>query len=154
MTYTAPVDKLLKLGDTRGTRKWIDYAVLGLGPEQVPELIQMVEDEALHYADGDSPEVWAPVHAWRALGQLRAAAAVGPLLGLLRRIDEFDDDAVGEEVHDVLGMIGPPALEPAAAFLADTRHGTYALVAASQALREIARRHPETREAAVAATRA
>lgn len=151
MSYTTPVDKLLALGDTRQERPWRNYGALGIAPEHTPELIRMIQDEDLHEADGDSPEVWAPVHAWRALGQLRAEAAVAPLLGLLHRIDDDDDDALTGDVHDVLGLIGPPALEPTAAYLADSRHGPFALIAACEALRRIAQRHPETREAAVAA---
>jgi hypothetical protein len=151
MSYSAPVDQLLKLGDTRFDTKWRNYGLLGLGPEHVAELIRMVQDEALHEGDGGSSEVWAPVHAWRALGQLRAEAAVEPLLGLLHRIDDFDDDAVGEEVPVVLGMIGPAALEPAAAYVADARHRKYARVAAGEALREIGQRYPDTRGEAVAA---
>ena len=151
MSYTAPVNKLLTLGDTRQERPWRNYGTLGIEPEHAPELIRMIQDKDLHEADGDSPEVWAPVHAWRALGQLRAEAAVTPLLGLLHRIDDDDDDALTGDVHDVLGMIGPAALDQTAAYLAGAQHGTYALVAAAEALREIAQRHPETREAVVAA---
>jgi HEAT repeat protein len=150
MDYQPPVSELLKLGDVRGTVKWHDYLALGLGPEAVPELIRMAGDAALHEADGESTEVWAPVHAWRALGQLRAEAAVEPLLGLLHRIDDEDDDAVGEEVPKVLGMLGPAALVPAADYLIDPKHGLYARVAASQAVKEIGQRFPEAREAAVA----
>jgi len=65
---------------------------LGLGPQHVPDLIRMALDDELYWADSDSLEVWAPIHAWRALGQLRAEAAVQPLTRLLARIDDFDDD--------------------------------------------------------------
>jgi hypothetical protein len=51
--------------------------------DQVPELIRMALDEDLHWADTESAEVWAPLHAWRTLAQLRAEAAVEPLIGLL-----------------------------------------------------------------------
>ena len=81
----------------------------GLTAGQIPELIQMARDEELHRADSDSLEVWAPIHAWRALGQLRAEAAIVPLLRLLERIDEEDDDWVVEELPVVFGMIGPTA---------------------------------------------
>jgi HEAT repeat protein len=37
------------------------------------------DDEAPLWADQNSMEVWAPVHAWRALGQLRAEEAIKPL---------------------------------------------------------------------------
>jgi hypothetical protein len=150
MDYQPPVSELLKLGDMRETMKWRDYTALGIGPEAVPALLRMVVDAALHEAYSESSEVWAPIHAWRALGQLRAEAAVEPLLSLLHRIDDDDNDWVGEEVPQVLGMLGPTALEPAADYLIDPKHGLYARVAASQAIKEIGQRFPEAREAAVA----
>src|SRR5579864_7878643 len=45
------------------------------------------------------------VHAWRALGQLRAVEAVEPLLELFDRLE--DDDWVHEELPAVFGLIGP-----------------------------------------------
>jgi hypothetical protein len=44
-------------------REWPDYLQLGLASEHVPELIRMAIDEDLHFADTNSLEVWAPVHA-------------------------------------------------------------------------------------------
>ncbi len=144
--YTEPVSKLLIMGDCRGQPEWPDYLALGLGPEQIPDLIRMVEDEELNWADSESLQVWAPIHAWRALGQLRAEAAVESLLGLLWRIEEFDDDWVGEEIPLVLGMIGPAAVPKLAEYLADPLHGLWAWVAASHSLAEVGQRHPGARD--------
>ncbi len=55
----------------------------------------------------DRPEVWAPIHAWRTLGQLHAAAAIAPLLGLLHYIDDDDDDWAAEDLPRALGLIRP-----------------------------------------------
>jgi hypothetical protein len=143
LDYTEPVSKLLTLGDCREMREWPDYLVLGISPEHVPDLIRMVQDDALNQADSDSLEVWAPVHAWRALGQLRAEAAVEPLLGILWRTDN-EDEWVGEEVPVVLGMIGPAAVSSIANYLADPLNGLWPRLAAGQALVEISQRHPET----------
>ena len=109
-TYPSPVSKLLTLGDCREVRGWPDYLAIGLGPAHVPDLIRMALDEELYRAGPDSLDVWAPVHAWRALGQLRAEAAAEPLTRLLVRIVEFDDEWVGEELPQVFGMIGPAAV--------------------------------------------
>jgi hypothetical protein len=90
------------LGDARDSMgHWPDYLALGLGPEHIPDLIRMATDEKLHWADSESLEVWSPIHAWRALGQLRAESTVEPLLGLLHRIDDDQDDWVGEEIPEV-----------------------------------------------------
>jgi hypothetical protein len=151
-SYSPPVDKLLTLGDARdSTAHWPDYLALGLGPEHIPDLIRMATDEELHWADSESREVWAPIHAWRALGQLRAEAAVKPLTGLLHRIDDDDDDWVGEELPEVYGMIGPAAIPTLAAYLADTSHPLYARIAAAHSFAEIGVNHPDSRADCVAA---
>src|SRR5437868_15487820 len=108
-SYPPPVDKLLTLGDGRevgGTRnQWSIYLELGLVPEHIPDLIRMATDEELRWAYSDTLEVWAPIHAWRALGQLRAEAAIEPLLSLLHAGDNVDDDWVIEELPEVYGML-------------------------------------------------
>ena len=107
--YPAPVNQLLQLGDLRGAKPSRDYLALGLSLEHVPDLVRMAQDDALHWADSESKDVWAPIHAWRALGQLRSETAIGPLLGLLHRIDDDDDDWADEELPKVFGQIGPAA---------------------------------------------
>ena len=146
--YAEPVSQLLTLGDLREEREWRDYGALGIGPEQIPDLSRMVEDDELNEADSESPEVWAPVHAWRALGQLRAEAAVDALLGVLWRAD--DDDWTGEEVPVVLGMIGPVAVPKIAEYLDEPLNGLWPRLAAAHALAEIAQRHPAARDDCVA----
>ena len=90
------------------------------------------------------------MHAWRALGQLRAVEAVQPLLDIQDELDELDDDWYLEEFHHVFGLIGPPAIEPLAAYLSDDSHGEFPRVKAANGLREIVRRFPEAREQVVA----
>jgi hypothetical protein len=85
--YSLPVSELLTFGDCSKIGAWPDYLALGLGPQHIPDLIRMALDEELHLADPNSLDVWSPVHAWRALGQLRAEPAVEPLAGLLDRDD-------------------------------------------------------------------
>ena len=73
--YPPPLDRLLTYGDPgfQNRAEWPNYVeMFQLGPEHVPDLIRMATDADLNEADTDSPEVWAPLHAWRALGQLRA----------------------------------------------------------------------------------
>ena len=147
MTYTPPVSQLLTLGDPTGKTDWRHYGSLGLRPEHIPELIRMVLDEELHWADSDSAAVWAPLHAWRALGQLRAEAAIEPLLTLLRRIDEHEDDWVSEDLPVVFGLIGAAAIPSLANYLANAEYPLFARVAAAQAFRRIGEKHPATRAA-------
>src|SRR5689334_3370154 len=104
--YEPPVDQLLARGEPDGG-PWPDYVTeYGFTEEHVPALIQLATDGSLCELESEDPLVWAPLHAWRALGQLRAEEAVEPLLGLLWRIDEWDDDWAGDELPEVIGMIG------------------------------------------------
>ena len=156
--YAPPVSQLLSLGEPRGRewQEWRDYATLGISAEAVPELIRMATDAALNDGPPKSKSVWAPVHAWRALGQAlagghpRAAEAVAPLLTLLHRIDAAQDDRVTNDLPKVLALIGAAALEPAANYLADAAHGDWARVAAATTLAEIGKKHPALRAECVA----
>ncbi len=151
-SYGPPVDKLLTLGDAHDSMDhWPDYVALGLGPEHIPDLVRMATDEEPRQADSEGLEVWAPIHAWRALGQLRAEAAIEPLTGLLHQIDDDDDDWVGEELPEVYGMIGPAATQALAAYLADASHPLYARIAAAHSFAEIGKSHPGSRADCVAA---
>ena len=153
-SYSHPVSQLLTYGDCLKLPRWpeeLDYLPLGFGQEDIPDLIRMVLDDDLYWANSESLEVWAPVHAWRVLGQLRAEAAVEPLLKRLGEIDDDDSDWVSEEVPQVLTMIGAPAIAPLAAFLADPTHDTWSCVAAAESLGGIGKHHPETKTACVAA---
>lgn len=149
--YASPVDRLLNYGDCLKMHEWPNYLQLGLTAEHIPELIRMATDEDLHYADSDSLEVWAPVHAWRALGQLRAEAAIEPLVALLALTDEdAEDDWTPEELPHVFAEIGPAAIPALTAFLADDRRGVYSRTSAANGLQHIAEKHPAARDNVVA----
>lgn len=149
--YPPPVSELLTLGNPRERLRRIDYPKMGLTNEHIPDLIRMLEDDDLHRADSEGTEVWAPLHAWRALGVLRAESAVEPLIALLSRIDEYDDDWIAEDLPDVLAQIGSTAVAPLEAFLADSQKGLWARVNAAGCLAKIGQTHPEAREACVTA---
>jgi hypothetical protein len=151
--YEPPVDQLLRIEeDLRGTSKqWHDYLGMGIGLEHVPDLIRMAVDEELNSAGPDSPEVWAPVHAWRALGVLRAEQAIPTLVGILaNQSREKFDEWVNSEIPTVLGMIGPAALPEVTALLEREDASDYGRDDAARALFEIAKRHPEERSGVVA----
>lgn len=153
--YPSPVDQLLVLGEATFGFGWIDYPAMGLAAEHVPELIRMATDEALSGADQDAVELWGPVHAWRALGQLRAEAAVEPLFALFERFEAADepDDYVRNDIPRVLGMIGPAAFEPLRGFLARVAldEEGWTAAAGSDGLTVLAQHHPEMRDAVVRA---
>ncbi len=130
------------------SNNWPDYLQFGIRPEHLPDLLAMITDESLSNGDLDSPEAWASLHAWRAIGHLRATEAIEPLVGLL---DELEDwDYWNEEVPYVFGLIGPAAPPALATFFLDPSHLMYARVTAGNAIAVIGRMHPETRERCIA----
>ncbi len=135
--YTFPVDQLLTLGEAPfSAYEWATYSDFGLQPDHILDLIRMETHAALHPADGDSAEVWAPVHAWRALGQLGAADAVEPLLRLLAGAEE--DDRMMNDFPFVFGMIGKGAVGPLGGYLADSSNDEWSRVTASCGLAKAA----------------
>ena len=152
--YTPPVDQLLTYGepDLVNAEGWADYLALGIGPEDIPELIRMATDKQIHDIhveeyDEDDPTFYAAVHAIRALGQLHAEAAAYPLLPLF---DEPGDEWIVEDLAKVYGMIGPSAIPALASYLRDNSHDLYSRAYASNGLAEIAKSHPESRSDAIA----
>lgn len=146
--YPPPLDRLLGLGSlfTRGGA-WRDYSAMGFAAEHVPDLIRMASDPKLDHADQDDPWIYAPLHAWRALGQLAAPEAAAPLMDLLVQLP--DDDFANEELPEVLGMIGAASIDPVMAVLADPVMEERTRISAAGALEEIAKRHPELRDRCV-----
>jgi hypothetical protein len=144
-SYQSPVDKLLTYGESKlmTPDEWPDYRELGIGPEHIPDLIRMATDEELNEADSESREVWAPIHAWRALGQLRAVEAVEPLLGLFDRLEY--DDWVNEELPDVFSMIGPATLPVLAEYIADLSHNDSSRISAIAGIENIGKRWPDAK---------
>ena len=147
--YHPPVRQLLSLGEFNGRPKQ-DYVALGLSRNEVPDLIRMATDYQLHDGPGDSLVVWAPIHAWRALAQLRAEEAIAPLVKLFRRIDDATDDWVSSDLPQELARFGAVALDPLTAYLAEAAHGEWARVAAAKTISLVGREHPDTRADCIA----
>lgn len=153
--YLPPVAGLLELGYPNEQPRWHDYTRFGIGSEHIPELIRLVRDkellDSIPDAEEEDPRWYGYIHAWRALGQLRAAEAIEPLVELLAA--QSDDDAwsdwVNEEVPRVLGMIGPAAMPAVIARLPHRGEGRWPTVGYGNALVEIAKQHPEARAEAV-----
>jgi ribosomal protein L7/L12 len=152
-TYAEPISKLLTVGRPEG-EGWLDYSTLGITQEHIPELIQLVEDHDLRILElpeglpdeAELPEWFAQIHAWRALGQLKAEEAIPAIIGSLHQVDDEDDDWIGEDAQEVFALIGPVAIRPLTKYLADDTNGVNARVAAATSLRSIGETHPETRD--------
>jgi hypothetical protein len=143
-TYSAPVDVLLSIGEPHGSR-WPDYLKqFNLTTADIPELIRMATDSDLNWAESESLEVWAPLHAWRSLGQLKAEAAIKPLIAIFNEMD--DSDWFREEMPDVFGLIGPTAISDLAEFLANPNSMFSSRWMSADALVKIGQKHPSARD--------
>lgn len=149
--YTSPVSKLLTYGEPYPSGIWPNYRTLGLTENHIPELITMLTDETLHNADLGSNEVWAPLHAWRVLGQLQAVEAIPALLGQLFRIDENGDDWMSDELPEVFAFIGPSAIPGLTQYLADSKCSLFARICAANSLALIGEDYPENCEDCISA---
>lgn len=148
--YTDPVAKLLTLARCdihHQNDSWPDYLGLGFTSEHVPELIRIATDMELNKADGESLEVWAPLHAWRILGLLKAEAAAGPLVRLFDQLEH--DDWLPVEMKHILPMIGPGAISELEVFLADETVDAKNRIALPECLEKMALAHPAHRQQCV-----
>jgi Protein of unknown function (DUF1186) len=147
-SYTETVAKLFSYGDCNemDLNDWPDYpAELGLTVTDVPELIRMATD--LDLWKGKGIALWAPVHAWRSLGQLHAVAAIEPLMQLF---EDRDNEWAMQELPTVYCLIGPQAISGLSAYLSNAGNETWSRVTAADSLEKIATTHPEHRESCIA----
>jgi hypothetical protein len=152
-SYSLPVNKLLEIGDTSDAESELDYVKeYGLEAKDVPELIRLATDQTVRFgesledeedANPDDNSYWGPVHAWRALGQLKAVEAIEPLLTTL---NWDEDDYPSSELPHVFANIGAPAIAPTVKFMEPVGGDTYPRVYAIDILQHIAEDVPELRD--------
>ena len=87
-----------------------------------------------------------PITAWRTLADLKAEAAVQPLIDMLRE----SDDWVSEEFPHVFGKIGQFAIEPLTQLARDVRKNEFIRSIAARGLGHVARYHHDARDRIVA----
>ena len=145
--YAPPVAQLLRCGRPKNVSRtdWFDYVkAYGLIDEHIPMLIQLASEKELDWED--EGEGYAPIHAYRALGQLRAVAAVPSLVSLL---DGDDSDWFMEDLPIVFGMIGPACLPALTDYLGRVEPSAWSKSAAAGGLEKIAVYHPGYRDECV-----
>jgi uncharacterized protein len=140
---------LLELGEVQYNSDWPDYLQHGFDETDVDALLALIADDSINQADTESNEVWAPLHAWRALGQIGSARAAAPLLAQFDTL--VNDDWAIPELSKVMGMIGAPAIPALAKYINEPYHDEFARVMAVDGLAEIALARPECRPDVVAA---
>jgi hypothetical protein len=83
-------------------------AVIALGGQVVPLLLEMLEDETLLLPEARG-HGWAPVHAARLLGELRAPVAIPRLLEIVCKFSFIED--INQSSRKALKAMGPVAFE-------------------------------------------
>ena len=160
-----PVQRLFELpepGWAEPAARWRDYVKdAGVGPADVPDLIEVATDPLLLGAEIDDDALtedilnmadanWAaPVHAWRALAQLKPEEALEPLARLVSEADEWDTDWVHQELVEVFGRYGAPAVPVLLRFVDEPGHPPDAYLAWVEGLVAIGAAHADQREAVV-----
>ncbi len=141
------IQTLLKLGEPETNyRSCPDYVGrYGFTLDDVPSLLMLYSDDEINSLDSHRAEVWAPLYAWRILGQLRSEQAIQPIIASFDTL--FDDDCAQSELGIALGLIGPKAIEPLERYLqqADKDRDEFSYALASESLCEIAKAHPDSR---------
>lgn len=111
------VTSIRELGEVFDVQPWLDYrAVLSADEYRESYLLSLLNDESFAHAPEGSPLPWVPLHAWRALGQMRSLALIDPVLRLA------EDDAYIHAYSDfekLSAEIGEPAIDPLIAILTD-----------------------------------
>ncbi|MBF0454902.1 MAG: hypothetical protein HQL72_08835 [Magnetococcales bacterium] len=116
-SYSESVSKLFSLGEcehsplekNRDPSKWLNYTELGLTSEHIPELTRLAVDKEVMLDKTGGNIDWAPFHAWRALGQLKAVSAIPILLDHYEVWVEYDWTVSESDL--VFGLMGPEAID-------------------------------------------
>src|SRR3954469_2747089 len=145
-TYPPPLDQLLTLGNALEVDDINErIAQLNFGQAHVPDLVRMTRDRALNTMASESDAVWAPIHALTALASLDVSAYAAELVPLF----DIDSEWFGEELPDILGKAGQPALEPLRQYIQDNSRWQYGRWNAGTAVEQVAQQHPELRAQAI-----
>jgi hypothetical protein len=125
---------------------------LGIRAEHIPELIRIIRNfQSIWYQDEYSDDLaFTPLHAWRALGQLQAQEAIDPLIFLLHENEEANIDWVGDEIPQVLSMIGPQCIPSIRAYLNMPDKRMWATINIANTLELIGNQYPDSRGECVA----
>jgi tetratricopeptide (TPR) repeat protein len=141
-SFAPPVAELFTLGEPPFGGARFDYlAAHGLTLEHVPELLRVLDAREFDELQQDDARIWAPIHAARALGQLRAEQAIEPLIDFARR--HLGDDYL--MLERIMEDIGLPAVDALLRWLRLPAADDYEHMTPVDALRQIALANPSER---------
>ncbi len=147
--------RLLKAESPRGFTAWFEFKEFSyirtcdITSDDIPELITAASnwsnDEwfdrlAAANLDDESYDKSAhlPIHAWRALAELKADDCAGPLLSILNKLAQGEDDWSLDEFPHVFGALSPEVIPLLIQFADQTSHKIDARIVAVEGLAEIA----------------
>jgi len=157
------VERLCEVESPRELNDWENHdgyyvAACRVSAEDVPGLIDIVRkwndldwpnDADMADIDQDDVEL-LPVTAWRTLADLKADAAVEPLVDMLREWDDEYDDWLSEDLPHVFGKIGESAIDALTRLATDAQAEEFVRSIAARGLRYVADYHANTRDRIVA----
>lgn len=140
--------ELQKLATLDFTQEYGDaenYQSLGIGPQHIPLLIDITR----HGPDFWGPEVsdeeyYVPMHAWRALAQMKAEEAVPALIDTLDWVDGGGGDLIQEELPQLFASFGKTPIPGLSAYLLDPEKDQWGRIAAGEGLFGVAQKHPKS----------
>ena len=119
-----------------------------------PLLAVATDTDLLHQ---EAPECFAPIHALRLLGELGAVEIIEPLLRQFPVSLEYDEEELPQmwvqEVAQIIGHLGAPAIEPLWRIADDEGWNIAARSGALTALGYVTAMAPETHDAIIAGIR-
>ncbi len=153
------VERLSEAENPRNLADWEHrdgyyVAACRVSAEDIPGLIDLVRkwsdlswpgDAGVPQIDLEDAEL-LPITAWRTLADMKANAAVKPLVDMLCDLDDELDDWVFEELPHVFGKIGESAIEPLTHLATNDDKRDYIRSIAACGLRRVAHYHAETRD--------
>lgn len=148
--YTEPVSKLiLCCGLPDEYVEWKDYLIYGFTEKDIPELIRMIKDRRFDSESHYKTNIWAPNHALRVLGLLKAKDAVEDLLYSIAYFRDQDDDNFLSDLSKVISMIGPDTLPIIKKYLRSDYYMDNKEVCSLECLRNLNKIYPHIRSECV-----
>ena len=150
-----PVRNLIGQGEETARGKiWGKPAELDITPAHIPELIRVIKQIDLFWGAevmDDGKYDYAPIHAWRALGQLKAEEAIQPLIELIVWNENEDADWIMEEIPEVMAKIGPVCIPILREALLDKLDMEWTATTLAHCLSDVGQAHPGHRLDCIAA---
>ncbi len=145
-TFKYPVSQLLNYGEYEPSGKGYDYSELGIGSDDIPELINLATNFNLLVEHIDDALSWAPIHAMRILGQLKATEAIEPLIDILKYIDIDNMDWLISELPPIFEQIGKASVPQLMEYVRDIDNTLYPRLTALDSIIQIAKADDSCKE--------